>query len=138
MVKQQIEIADLRTFDVAADGLRVRINMCDQQGEPLSLVVPTTCLSQLLMSLPSMLQSALRVRHEDDSLRMVHPLEHFAIELGEVSAVGEQQFILTMQTDGGYAVSFSSSEDGITGLARSIFRDVLSNPLAQDVSMRLS
>jgi hypothetical protein len=124
MTAREIEAASLTTFAVDPDGAHVRINVCDRNGSPASLVLPAACLNQLLMSMPLMVQTALRNRYGDDSLRLVYPLERYAIELGEPDAQGKSQFILTLDEGNGFSVSFSSTADMLAQLARSLFEDI--------------
>jgi len=48
----QINAAELTTYDVDPEGQFVRLHLRDQHGAPGTLVLPTDCLTQLLMSLP--------------------------------------------------------------------------------------
>jgi hypothetical protein len=68
----------------------------------------------------------------DDSLRLVHPLESYRIDLGQPDDRGTQQVILTLDTDGGFSVSFALTADTLARLARSIFNDVIPNLEATD------
>ena len=124
----EIHAAALTTFSVDADGDSVRINVRDRAGEPAALVLPAKCAYHLLMTLPRMLETALRNRHDDESLRLVYPLEGFTLEAGETSVRGVPQFILTLDTEGGFSVSFSGSEDMLASVARAIFADVPAYP----------
>lgn len=118
-----IDAAALTTFTVDPDGARVRLNVRDQDDAPATLVLSVESLGQLLMTLPRMIHQALQNGHGDESLRLVYPLEGYKLELGEVDWNGAQRFILTLQTGGGFAVSFASSADSLTCMARSIFGD---------------
>ena len=69
-----IKGAMLTTFAVSPDGSTVSINVTDENSEPGSLVLPAECLRALIMSLPEMMQQALRRRYHDPSLRLVYPL----------------------------------------------------------------
>jgi hypothetical protein len=138
MMANQIDAAALTTFDVDPDGARVRIHVRDQRGSPASLVLPATCADQLLMSLSKIVQTALRNSHGDDSLRLVHSLDNFKLELGEADQDGVVQFILTLETGRGFGVSFTASEDALACLARSIFADVIGYPFTQDAAPRRS
>ncbi|HEV7714562.1 MAG TPA: hypothetical protein VGO53_03140 [Steroidobacteraceae bacterium] len=126
MIANEIDAAALTTFDVDPDGTNVRIHVRDRSGSPASLVLPAACVNQLLMTLPRMVQTALRNSHGDDSLRLVHPLNQFRLELGEASPGGMAQFILTLETGSGFGVSFAASEELLACLARSIFGDAMS------------
>lgn len=135
-MSSQIHATALTTYDVDPNGQFVRIHVRDGAGEPASLVLPSDCANQLMMSLPTMVETALRNSHGDDSLRLVHSLEGFNIELSaERNADGEAQLILTLQTGGGFRVSFVGSGDVLEGLARSIFGDAL--PVAEENAGRV-
>jgi hypothetical protein len=138
MAPSQINAAELTTYDVDPDGKFVRLHIRNAGGQPATIILPIDCLTQLLMSLPAMVQKALRNRHGDDSLRLAHPLESFNVELGETSTTGDRQYILTLSTAGGFAVSFSGSDTDLSSLGAAICTAVL--PFAQESipSRRLS
>jgi hypothetical protein len=50
----------LTTFEVALDGSSVRLNLLDQEGRPASVTLPAQCVNQLLMTIPRMVETALR------------------------------------------------------------------------------
>jgi hypothetical protein len=118
-----IDASALTTFTVDPDGARARLNVRDQDDAPATLVLPLESLSQLLMTIPRMICQALQNGHGDESLRLVYPLEGYKLELGEVDWNGAQRFILTLETTGGFAVSFAGSADCLACMARSIFGD---------------
>lgn len=124
MSTPQIDVAALASFDVAPDGSLVRLHVLDRSGQPTALVLPLECIQQLLMTVPTMLQKALCNSYGDDTLKLVHPLESFSLELGEPDARGRPQFIFTLKTEGSFAVSFSASEQTMTEVGRSIFHDI--------------
>jgi hypothetical protein len=134
----QINAVELMTYDVDPDGQFVRLHVRDREGELATLVLPTECLTQLLMSLPGMVQKALQNRHGDDSLRLAHPLESFTVELGETSPSGTRQYILTLSTAGGFAVSFSGSSSDLASLGGAISNDVAPLPEPSNALRRLS
>jgi hypothetical protein len=131
----EIDAAALTTFEVALDGSQVRLNVCDRAGEPAALILPAACVNQLLMTIPRLVETALRNSHGDDSLRFVHPIENFSLELAEPRAGGEPQVILTIATGGGFKASFGASEEMMMRLAHSIIHDVATHPLAQGPSV---
>ena len=118
-----IDAAALTTFTVDPDGSRVRLNVRDHDDAPATLVLSVESLGQLLMTLPRIICQALQNGHGDESLRLVYPLERYKLELGEVDWNGAQRFILTLETTGGFAVSFAGSADCLACMARSIFGD---------------
>jgi hypothetical protein len=58
-----------------------------------------------------------------------HRLESFNVELGETSAAGTPQYILTLGTSGGFSVSFSGSHSDLSSLGSSLCGDIV--PLSQ-------
>jgi hypothetical protein len=88
-------------------------------------VLPVHCLNQLLMSLPRMIQAALQRSHADPSLRLVHPMPRFGAERGECDAAGLLQYILTLETAAGFAVSFPATEGRLAELANAVVDDVV-------------
>jgi hypothetical protein len=138
MLPSQINAAELTTYDVDPEGQFVRLHLRDLSGKPRTLVLPTDCLTQLLMSLPGMVQKALRNRHGDDSLRVAHPLDSFNVEAGEALASGARQYILTLCTSGGFAVSFSGSDTALASLVGAISSNVVPLDEPQNSSHRLS
>ena len=129
MASIQIDGAELTTYDVDTNGEFARLHLKDRSGQACTLVLPTESLTQLLMSLPGMVQKALRNRHGDDSLRLAHPLEGYNVEVGETSTTGDRQYILTLSTSGGFAVSFSGSSSDMASLGGAISGDI--TPLSQ-------
>lgn len=124
MNTHQIQAESLTTFDVASDGSHVRMHMRDQEGQPASLILPASCLNQLLMTLPTMVQTALRNRPGNTSTRLVHTIDECTLESGEVDARGSQQLILTMVTRGGFAASYASPAATLASIARSILNQI--------------
>lgn len=135
---KQIEAAALTTFEVDPDGARVRLNVLDCNGSPAALVLPVEALNELLMTIPRMITLALQKGHEDESLRVAYPLEQFSLELAHEGRDGLQQFMLTLETKGGFAVSFVGSADRLVSLARSIFGDTTLRSEADLPAHRLS
>jgi hypothetical protein len=64
-----VEGKELTTWVVLADGTHVRLDFVGIDGEAHRLVLSFDVLSSLLMTLPTMLQSALNARFPDGSLR---------------------------------------------------------------------
>lgn len=117
---KRIDAAALTVCEVDREGAHVRLSMTDQSGENACLVLPLECVTQLLMTLPEVVQKAMRRSYRDPSLRIVFPLTSFAVELGEPDDAGQHQYILRLHTAGGFGVSFTSSSDGLAELAQSI------------------
>ncbi len=134
---KHIDAAALTRFEVDPDGSRVHFHVLDQEGTAAELVLPATCLGQLLMTLPRVMRDALRNSSGDRSLRVVYPLEGYKIERAQPSGAGEHLFIVTLGS-GGFAVSFASSGEALTDIARSIIGDVAASPETEHRPTRLS
>ena len=63
----------LTKFSVAADGGSIAIGVADEEDRTCALMLPTECLRELMMTLPEMMRRALRLQHDDPSLRLVYP-----------------------------------------------------------------
>ena len=119
----QVAAEATTTCAVDADGGRVRIAVRCDGGGSASLVLPLGCVTQLLMTLPQLIQRALQRSHGDASLRLVHPLSGYTLERGLRDGDG-QQYILTLQTEGGFGVSFAAREGSLSMLAHGLTADV--------------
>ncbi|MBL8267607.1 hypothetical protein [Steroidobacter sp.] len=133
-----VTATELTSFDVDPAGLHVRLHMRDAAGAVHMLVIPTDGLMTLLMTLPDMVRRALRNRYQDESLRLVHSLEDFKVELGEPTADGQRQYILTLATHGGFEVAFSATRDSLDSLSGAIEADTLSQQAQTHQARRLS
>jgi hypothetical protein len=70
----------LTTFSVAPDGGSISIGVADEDGRAGSLMLPTACLKELMMTLPEMMRRALRLQHDDPSLRLVYRAAGWEVE----------------------------------------------------------
>lgn len=95
--------ATLANFVVSPDGSRISINVIDEESKPASLVLPSESLRSLIMSMPEMMQQALRRRYRDPSLRLVYPLGKWSLE----TSTEPGKLILTLSTPDSFAVSFA-------------------------------
>jgi hypothetical protein len=112
----EMDVASLTTCQVAPEGHYVRLNFEDALGRPAALRLTTSCVQQLVMTLPHLLSRALKARHGDGSLRAVFPLGEWRLEV----AAGSKDFILTMMTPDGFEVAFSLSAAAIAGMTSAI------------------
>ncbi len=102
-----IEGEELTCFEVAEDGGSFKMHLEDKFGRPASLSLPSVCLNRLMMTLPRMVTRALQRRHNDQSLRVVYPVDRYTVELSADLCTR----ILTLETPDGFNVSFSLSEE---------------------------
>ena len=64
-----IDIDSLTTCLVTPDGARIRLNFENLAGDATTLEVSTSCVQQLVNTLPHLLTTALRVQHGDQCAR---------------------------------------------------------------------
>ena len=108
----EMDVASLTSCQVAPDGHCVRLNFEDALGRPAALKLPSSCVHQLVMTLPHLLSKALQAQYADRSLRAVFPLSEWRLEV----AAGSKELILTMRTPEGFEVVFSLSAGAMAGL----------------------
>ncbi len=98
-----IEVQALTTYSVADDGQSVALGLKDTAGNNATLRMKICELGNLVMTLPSVIETALRRRYRDVSLRYTYPLGAWRVEAssdpGHVS--------VTLGTEDGFGVSFS-------------------------------
>jgi hypothetical protein len=112
MIMKDFVVQKLITFNIAADGTRIRMNFISGDGDQACLSLPTECLAELIMTLPRMMSQALRARHQDQSLRLVYPADNITIE----QSSDPKTMIVTLATPDGFEVSF-----GLTGQQMTVF-----------------
>lgn len=93
----------LTMSQVAPDGSAIRLGFEDIEGRQAGVTFPTSCIVQLLMTLPHLISMAIKVKFNDDTMRLVFPIADWNIEV----AAGGQGLILTLKTPDGFAVAFS-------------------------------
>lgn len=133
-----LQIASLTNYGMDAAGAQIELNGEDSQGKPVKVLLPSACLTQLLMTLPAILQQALQKRSGDDTKRVVYVLDHWRMERGERAPDGTQLFIFTVGTAGGFTVSFAAPADTLTDIADSIFGGVAHEEMEDEPRPRLS
>ncbi|SJZ56305.1 hypothetical protein SAMN02745126_01638 [Enhydrobacter aerosaccus] len=68
------------------------------------------------MTLPALIEHALKARYQDDTLKLVYPTGNWSLQ----QAMGSDQTILTLATPDGFAVAFALSPKDVDGLASSL------------------
>jgi hypothetical protein len=98
-----IESQALTTCEVAADGKTVLLGFLDSAGRPHALRLSVNQVGALAMTIPALLEKALRTRYADHSLRYAYPLASWAVEHSSDPATG----IVTLSTVDGFRICFS-------------------------------
>ena len=106
----------LTTWTVDPAGETISLGFEGADGAPATVVVPASCVSALLMTLPRIAAQSLRARYRDPSLRWVHALGDWEVERAPEHAA----YILTFRTPDGFEVSFALSPEEAGTLSRSL------------------
>ena len=93
----------LTAWSVTPDGEHVQLGLVDDAGRPCAVLLPIAVLSGLMMTIPRMLQDALRAKFSDGTLRMIHELGDWRVE----RAAGADASILSLATPDGFEVTFA-------------------------------
>jgi len=110
-----IDVKALTTYAVSEDGESVALKLIDAVGTEQSLHFPLSELGNLVMTLPGLIESALRRQYRDASFRFAYPVGSWSVEEAEAGAL-----ILTLRTVDGFGVSFSMARGNAERLGNSI------------------
>ncbi len=102
----QIETQALTTCEVAPDGA-VSLGLVDSGGNSATIRLSLNQVGALVMTLPSLLDKALRSRYGDQSLRFAYPLDSWMVE----QSSDPTQRMVTLRTVDGFSVCFSVPRD---------------------------
>jgi hypothetical protein len=107
------QVSCLTTFEVAADGSMVKLNLLDADGKPASLIVPFALVRVLALSMPKIVRQALCHASGSDSLRLVHEVSDWKIERAE----NPEYAILTFAAPDLFEVSFAIRDRTLAQMA---------------------
>jgi hypothetical protein len=99
----KLESRALTTCEVAADGQAISLGFVDSAGQAPAIDFPVEQVGALAMTLPALIETALRRRFRDDSLRYTFPLGSWSCE----HASDPSTSIVTLRTVDGFSVCFS-------------------------------
>jgi hypothetical protein len=99
----EIKVRSLRTCEVATDGGAISLGFEDMAGNLAAVSMSLNQAGALIMTLPALLETALRTRYGDQSLRYAYPLASWVIE----QSTDTTQRIITLETEDGFKVRFS-------------------------------
>ncbi|MDN4982924.1 hypothetical protein KUL72_23205 [Bradyrhizobium arachidis] len=102
----EIKVRQLTTCEVAADGGAISLGFEDVTGNPAAVSVSLNQVGALIMTLPGLLEAALKTRYGDQSLRYAYPLASWVLE----QSTDTTQRIITLETEDGFKVRFSIPE----------------------------
>jgi len=122
----EIKVRSLTTCEVAADGGAISLGFEDVTGNPAAVSVSLNQVGALIMTLPGLLEAALKARYGDQSLRYAYPLASWVLE----QSTDTTQRIITLQTEDGFKIRFS-----IPKAEQNLLGEALTQPML-DTSMR--
>jgi hypothetical protein len=99
----EIRVKALTTCEVAADGGAISLGFEDTAGNAAAVRVSLNQIGALIMTLPGLLETALKARYGDQSLRYAYPLASWMVE----QSTDTSQRIVTLETQDGFRVRFS-------------------------------
>jgi len=99
----ETESRSLTVCDVSRDGQTIFLDFIDKGGNPAALRLSANQACSLAMTLPRVLDKALRVRFGDQSLRNTYPLGSWKLE----KSSDPMRYLMTLQTSDGFGVCFS-------------------------------
>lgn len=118
-----IEGQSLTTCEIEPDGSAIMLGLIDDRGEAGKLRLPIEQVGALAMTLPSLIERALKTRYRDGSPRYAYELGSWTVE----QASDPQTRMMTLRTIDGFSVCFSlplaQGEASSEALARSHHRD---------------
>lgn len=111
-----IDVQDLTEFDIENDGRSVTLHVVDTKGSPVELNLQVAQLGMLAMTLPNLIDAAIRRQYGDSGCRFTYPLESWVVE----QSIDPSLVILTLRTTDGFGVSFSLPRKKADELSESI------------------
>ncbi len=99
----EIKSQALTSCEIAPDGHAVSLGFVDAAGQPSSVQLTLDQVGALAMTLPALIEQALRKRFGDQSLRYAYPLASWAVEQSTDPTTG----MITLRTVDGFSVCFS-------------------------------
>ena len=111
-----IKVKKMTTYEISDSGEAVTLNLVDDNGQPTSLRFQIPELGNLSMTLPALIEGALRRRHRAGSFRFAYPMGSWSIE----QALDPSSLIVTLETSDGFGISFSMERDRAIELSLSL------------------
>lgn len=108
-----LRASGLTNFVVEPDGDSVAVGVLDEFGRPATFFLPFESLQALMLTLPEIVEQALRRKFDDARLRLVFPVDAWNLK----KAGGSDLLILTLMTSDRFRVSFSVSREKLAAIA---------------------
>lgn len=111
-----IDVKALTTYSVSDDGQTIVLKVEGEDGRETALRFKIGELGNLIVTLPSLIDAALKRQFRDGSFRFAYPVGSWSVE--EASDPGS--LILTLRTRDGFGVSFSIERGSAEKLGNAI------------------
>ncbi|MCC7254036.1 hypothetical protein [Hyphomicrobium sp.] len=111
-----IDVKVLTTYKVSEDGEKVALRLVDETGTERCLNFKVSQLGNLVVTLPSLIEAALRQQYRDAAFRFAYPVGSWSVE----EAVDPGALIVTLRTLDGFGVSFSLGRGNAERLGHSM------------------
>lgn len=111
-----IDVKELTTYQISEDGQTVELKVGDEAGGEASLRFKVSELGNLVMTLPSLIEAALKRQYRNTSFRFAYPLGSWSVE----QAADPGSLIVTLRTQDGFGVSFAMGRSNAEKLGRSM------------------
>lgn len=122
----KIESRSLATCEISADGRDISLGFIDRAGQPATLKLPLEQAGALAMTLPSLMENALRRQFSDASLRYTYPLASWTFERSSDPSTS----IVTLGTHDGFSVCFAIAREQQLELSEALATDSPAAPAA--------
>ena len=119
----EIDAQALTTCEVAADGGVISLGFIDSQGRPATIKLSLNQVGALAMTLPGLIDKALRTRFGDQTLRYAYPLASWVVEQSSDPTQG----MVTLRTIDGFSVCFSIPRDQQSELSEALVAQPAAN-----------
>lgn len=96
-------VGELTTYSVSDDGKYITLRLTDSLGAEVSLRFDVPSIGMLGITLPTLIEAALRRQYQDRSFRYTHAVCDWAVE--QSTDIG--QLIITLRTKDGFGASFT-------------------------------
>jgi hypothetical protein len=103
----RIVISQLTTCSVIEGGKTIGLDFVGQAGEPVSIEMPFDQAASIVMTIPRLLSTALKIQTHDAQARYVFSVGNWSLEL----AKDRNCRILTLRTPDGFEVAFAISSE---------------------------
>ena len=119
----KIDSQALTNCEISSDGKAISLGFVDADGRSTAIRMPLDQVGALAMTLPGLIEKALRTQYRDDSLRYTYPLGSWKFE----QSSDPRSSIVTLRTTDGFSVCFAMPQRKLDAL-----REALSDTTTPD------